>query len=89
MPDPRTQRKTYARKPICTASWYEPHDRQEAIDQAVWFRLSHPRVTATDSSGDARLPARVLHSMSRFRALEFTEQEALITATDPTWAVFA
>jgi aryl-alcohol dehydrogenase-like predicted oxidoreductase len=76
------------RKRLPYTTWYEPHDRQEAIDQAVWFVLSQPGVTAIASSGDVRILARILDSVSRLRALRPAEQEAIIAAADPTRTVF-
>ena len=76
-----------ARLPYTT--WYEPHDRQEAIDQAVWFALSQPGVTAVASSGDVRILARVLDSVSRLRRLSAAEQGALVAASEPAHTVFA
>jgi aryl-alcohol dehydrogenase-like predicted oxidoreductase len=70
-------------------TWYEPHDRQEAIDQAVWFVLSQLGVTAIASSGDVRILERILDSVSRLRALSAAEQEAIVTAADPASTVFA
>lgn len=70
-------------------TWYEPHDRQEAIDQAVWFVLSQPGVTAIASSGDIRILDRILDSISRLRALSTAEQEAIVAAADPAMTVFA
>ena len=69
-------------------TWYEPHDRQEAIDQAVWFVLAQPGVTAIASSGDIRILARILESVSRLRRLSPAEQEALVAAADPALTVF-
>jgi hypothetical protein len=69
-------------------TWYEPHDRQEAIDQAVWFVLSQLGVTAIASSGDVRILERILDSVSRLRALSAAEQEAIVTAADPASTVF-
>ena len=61
---------------------------QEAIDQAVWFVLAQPGVTAIASSGDIRLLARILESVSRLRRLSPAEQEALVAAADPALTVF-
>jgi hypothetical protein len=55
----------------------------------VWFVLSQPGVTAIVSSGDVRILGRVLDSISRFRTLGLTDQEAIIAAADPTQTVFA
>jgi aryl-alcohol dehydrogenase-like predicted oxidoreductase len=69
-------------------TWYEPHDRQDAIDQAVWFVLSQPGVTAIASSGDVRILDRILDCASRLRALSTVEQEAIVAAADQTRTVF-
>jgi aryl-alcohol dehydrogenase-like predicted oxidoreductase len=76
------------RERLLYTTWYEPHDRQEAIDQAVWFVLSQPGVTAIASSGDIRILARILDSAGRMRPLSPAEQEAIIAAADPTQTVF-
>jgi aryl-alcohol dehydrogenase-like predicted oxidoreductase len=75
-----------ARHPYTT--WYEPHDQQEAIDQAVWFVLSQPGVTAIASSGDVRILARILESAGRGRRLSDAEQETIVAAADPAHTVF-
>jgi aryl-alcohol dehydrogenase-like predicted oxidoreductase len=77
------------REQLPYTTWYEPHDRQEAIDQAVWFVLSQPGVTAIASSGDVRILDRILDSVSRLRTLSAAEQEAIIAAADPSMTVFA
>jgi aryl-alcohol dehydrogenase-like predicted oxidoreductase len=69
-------------------TWYEPHDRQEAVDQAVWFALSQPGVAAIASSGDVRILGQILDSVSRLRRLSPAEQEAIIAAADPALTVF-
>ncbi len=70
-------------------TWYEPHDRQEAIDQVMWFALSQPGVTAIASAGDVRILDRILDGASRLRALSTAEQEAIVAAADHTQTVFA
>lgn len=70
-------------------TWYEPHDQQAAIDQAVWFVLSQPGVTAIASAGDVRILPRVLDAASRFRALSDAEQEAIAASADPAQTIFA
>jgi aryl-alcohol dehydrogenase-like predicted oxidoreductase len=77
------------RKQLPYTTWYEPHDRQEAIDQAVWFVLSQPGVTAIASSGDTRILDHILASVSRLRMLSPAEQEAIVTAADPAQTIFA
>ena len=60
-----------------------------------WFQLlvavlllSQPGVAAIASSGDIRILARILASVSRLRRLSAAEQEALVAATDPAQTVF-
>jgi aryl-alcohol dehydrogenase-like predicted oxidoreductase len=76
------------RKRLPYTTWYEPHERQEAIDQAVWFVLSQPGVTAVASSGDVRILDRILDCASRLRPLSTVEQEAVVAAADHTRTVF-
>jgi aryl-alcohol dehydrogenase-like predicted oxidoreductase len=82
MPEPQE------RKRLPYTTWYEPHDRQEAIDQAVWFVLSQPGVTAIASSGDIRILNRILDSVGRMRQLSAAEQEHIVAAADPAQTVF-
>jgi len=83
MPAPESR----SRLPYTT--WYEPHDQQPAIDQAVWFALSQPGVTAIASAGDVNLLARVLEAAGRLRTLSEDEQEAMVVSADPARSVFA
>jgi aryl-alcohol dehydrogenase-like predicted oxidoreductase len=83
MPAPESR----ARLPYTT--WYEPHDQQQAIDQAVWFALSQPGVTAIASAGDVGILARVLDAAGRLRTLSEDEQQAMIAAADAARSVFA
>ncbi len=83
MPPPEVR----ARMPYTT--WYEPHDRQEAIDQAVWFVLSQRGVTAIASSGDVRILERVLDAARRHRTLSEAQQEAIVSAADPRQTIYA
>jgi aryl-alcohol dehydrogenase-like predicted oxidoreductase len=76
-----------ARLPYTT--WYEPHDQQQAVDQAVWFALSQPGVTAIASTGDVSILARVLDAAARLRTLREDEQQAIVAAADPARSVFA
>jgi aryl-alcohol dehydrogenase-like predicted oxidoreductase len=83
MPSPEERQR------LAYGTWYEPHTRQEAIDQAVWFVLSQPAVTAIASSGDVRILPRILDSVDRLRVLGHAEQEAIIAAADPIQTIFA
>jgi aryl-alcohol dehydrogenase-like predicted oxidoreductase len=76
------------RQQLPYTTWYEPHDQQEAIDQAVWFVLSQPGVTALASSGDIRILTRVLDAARRLRVLSAAEQEAIVAAADPAQTIF-
>jgi aryl-alcohol dehydrogenase-like predicted oxidoreductase len=83
MPPPESR----AHLPYTT--WYEPHDQQQAVDQAVWFALSQPGVTAIASAGDVSILARVLDAAARLRTLREDEQQAMVAAADPARSVFA
>ena len=54
-------------RPHTRATWYEPLDRQEDIDLAVWWVLARPEVFLM-SAGDVDLLPRVLDAASRFSA---------------------
>jgi hypothetical protein len=82
----KESRRSLERLPYTT--WYEPHDQQEAIDQAVWFVLSQPGVTAIASSGDTRILNRILDSVRRMRQIGAAEQEHIAAAADPAHTVF-
>jgi aryl-alcohol dehydrogenase-like predicted oxidoreductase len=52
-------------RPHTRATWYEPLERQEDIDLAVWWALSRPELFL-NSVGDVGLLPRVLDAASRF-----------------------
>jgi aryl-alcohol dehydrogenase-like predicted oxidoreductase len=52
-------------RPHTRATWYEPLDRQEDIDLAVWWVLARPSVFLM-SVGDVDLLPKVLDAASRF-----------------------
>ena len=52
-------------RPHTRSTWYEPLERQEDIDLAVWWALSRPG-TFLDSVGDLDLLPKVLEAASRF-----------------------
>jgi aryl-alcohol dehydrogenase-like predicted oxidoreductase len=54
-------------RPHTRTTWYEPLDRQEDIDLAVWWVLARPDVFLM-SVGDLDLLPRVLDAASRFSA---------------------
>ena len=52
-------------RPHTRSTWYEPLERQEDIDLAVWWALSRPGIFL-DSVGDVGLLPKVLDAASRF-----------------------
>jgi aryl-alcohol dehydrogenase-like predicted oxidoreductase len=52
-------------RPHTRSTWYEPLERQDDIDLAVWWALSRPGVFV-NSVGDVDLLPRVLDAASRF-----------------------
>ncbi len=54
-------------RPHTRATWYEPLERQEDIDLAVWWVLARPGVFL-NSAGDVDLLPRVLDAAGRFSA---------------------
>ena len=57
--------RPWAGRPHTRATWYEPLEKQDDIDLAVWWALSRPGVFL-DSVGDLDLLPRVLDAASRF-----------------------
>jgi hypothetical protein len=65
------------------STWYEPLERQEDIDTAVWWVLGEPGVFL-NSVGDVGLLPRVLDAASRFeRRPSEAEIEALASRAHP------
>lgn len=60
------------------ATWYEPHDQQERIDEAVWFALSRPEITAIAGPGDIHLLPKVIDAAERFSGMAAERQDALL-----------
>jgi len=56
-------------------TWYEPLDKQELIDQAVWFTLSQEGVTTYSLPCDVRLWPLVLDAATRYEKLNNEEQK--------------
>ena len=52
-------------RPHTRSTWYEPLERQEDIDLAMWWALSRPGIFL-DSVGDVDLLPKVLDAASRF-----------------------
>jgi aryl-alcohol dehydrogenase-like predicted oxidoreductase len=52
-------------RPHTRSTWYEPLERQDDIDLAVWWALSRPGIFL-DSVGDVDLLPKVLDAASRF-----------------------
>jgi hypothetical protein len=59
-------------------TWYEPFDRQEDIDKAVWYTLSQELVATYPMAGDIRLWQMILSAGKRFKKLSIEEQENII-----------
>ncbi len=66
-----------ARAPYAT--WYEPRDTSEEIEDALNFALSQGLTTITNA-GDPKLLAMILDAADRFEELGESEQTALIEA---------
>lgn len=60
------------------ATWYEPHDEQARIDEAVWFALSRPEITAIAGPGDIGLLPKVIDAAERLQAMDGQRAEALL-----------
>lgn len=60
-------------------TWYEPLDRQELVDQAVWFTLSQEGVTTYSLPCDIKLWPLVLNAVNKFRKLNNREQEEVVS----------
>lgn len=60
------------------ATWYQPHEDARRIDEAVWFALSRPEITAIASPGDIHLMPLVWAAAERFEAMDAGRQEALL-----------
>jgi aryl-alcohol dehydrogenase-like predicted oxidoreductase len=58
--------RPWMERPHTRATWYEPLERQEDIDLAVWWALGRPGVFV-NSVGDVGLLPRVLDAASRFQ----------------------
>jgi len=59
--------RPWSGRPRVRRTWYEPLDRQEDIDLAVWWVLARPEVFLM-SVGDVDLLPKVLDAASRFAA---------------------
>lgn len=60
-------------------TWYEPFDRQEQVDRALWFTLSQGVTTAV-MAGDARLVPMILDAAERLKELGDAEQQETVTS---------
>lgn len=60
------------------ATWYEPFDEQEFIDQCVSFVLSHDEITGIPSAGDVRLLPKIVSAYERYAKLDVAAQDALM-----------
>jgi aryl-alcohol dehydrogenase-like predicted oxidoreductase len=70
-------------RPRTRATWYEPLERQEDIDAAVWWVLGEPSIFLI-SVGDVELLPRVLDAAARFeRRPSEEEMDALRARAQP------
>jgi predicted aldo/keto reductase-like oxidoreductase len=59
-------------------TWYEPLDKQELVNQAVWFTLSQDGVTTYSLPCDVRLWPLVLNAVKLYKKLNNEELEKII-----------
>ena len=59
-------------------TWYEPLDKQELVNQAVWFTLSQDGVTTYSLPCDVRLWPLVLNAVKRYKKLDAEELEKIV-----------
>jgi len=59
-------------------TWYEPLDKQELVNQAVWFTLSQEGVTTYSLPCDVRLWSLVLNAVKLYKKLNNEELEKII-----------
>jgi len=56
-------------------TWYEPLDKQEDIDRALWFTLSQEGVATCPLACDVRLWPKIISAAKRFKRLDEHEQK--------------
>jgi len=59
-------------------TWYEPLDKQELVNQAVWFTLSQDGVTTYSLPCDVRLWPLVLNAVKQYKKLNVEELEKIV-----------
>ena len=59
-------------------TWYEPLDKQELVNQAVWFTLSQDGVTTYSLPCDVRLWPLILNAVKQYKKLDAEEQEKVV-----------
>ena len=59
-------------------TWYEPIDKQELVDHAVWFTLSQEGVTTYSLPCDVKLWPLVLDAVTRYEKLNDEEQKLIV-----------
>jgi aryl-alcohol dehydrogenase-like predicted oxidoreductase len=69
-------------------TWYEPFDKQDEIQNAVNFVLSHD-VTGICTAGDTRILPMVLKACENFKQLSASEMEAMIQSGEQHQPLFA
>jgi aryl-alcohol dehydrogenase-like predicted oxidoreductase len=74
-------------RPHTRSTWYEPLERQEDIDLAVWWALSRPGIFL-DSVGDVGLLPKVLDAASRFTVPPDDAAMSALVHRSPTEPLF-
>jgi predicted aldo/keto reductase-like oxidoreductase len=59
-------------------TWYEPLDKQELVNQAVWFTLSQNGVTTYSLPCDVRLWPLIFNAVKLYKKLDEEEQEKIV-----------
>jgi len=67
-----------AGQPHGYATWYEPHDEQTRVDEAVWFALARAEVTALAGPGDIHLLPKVIDAAERLESMDSGRAQALL-----------
>jgi len=59
-------------------TWYEPLDKQELVNQAVWFTLSQEGVTTYSLPCDVRLWSLIFNAVKLYKKLNNEELEEIV-----------
>ncbi|TLS52846.1 aldo/keto reductase [Paenibacillus antri] len=70
------------------ATWYEPFDRQDAIDACVHFVLKFPNVAGFASAGDVHLFPKIVEAVERFGSMTDEEADRILSSVGGYTSVF-